>query len=118
MTILIVDTNVDIRSVLRELLQKRLTMIDRIVECSTEAEAVEAYGRIHPEWVLMDIQLADGDGLRAAYRIHAEHPDAHILMITNYDEALYREAARKAGVRAFVQKEHLEEIPVLLERVL
>jgi DNA-binding NarL/FixJ family response regulator len=54
------------------------------------------------------------DGLDASRRITATHPEARIVMLTNYDGDLYRRTAEQAGVRGFVLKENLHEIRELV----
>ena len=58
----------------------------------------------------MDIEVEPVDGLVASRAILAAHPEAKIIILTNYDEPNYRAAAKAAGARAFVLKDHLSDI--------
>jgi DNA-binding NarL/FixJ family response regulator len=62
----------------------------------------------------MDIKMEPMDGLTATRAIIASHPFAKIIILTSYDDARYRKAAREAGTIAFVSKEHLQDIPTIL----
>ncbi len=74
------------------------------------------YERVHPDWVLMDIAMEPVDGLAASRTILKLHPDAKIIILTNYDDPDYRDAARKVGTIAFVLKEHLSDLLVIMAR--
>jgi len=68
--------------------------------------------------VLMDIAMEPVDGLAASRAILGAHPEAKIVILTNYDEPRYRVAAKEAGAKAFILKEHLSDIlSVLLPNV-
>ena len=72
------------------------------------AEAVALYGKFHPDWVLMDLEMAQVDGLTATRRIIAEFPTARICIVTNYDDDFLREEAQRAGACGYVVKEDLQ----------
>lgn len=85
-----------------------------VVEATDGAEAIRLYEQVHPDWVLMDIKMEPVDGLSASRTILAAHPDAKIVILTNYDEPGYRTAASAAGVRAYLLKEQLNEISAIV----
>jgi CheY-like chemotaxis protein len=107
-TILIVEDNSQMRRTLRELLGDVVTTC---YECSDGQAALAAYQQYHPDWVLMDLKMAEMDGLRATAAICAA---ARILIVTNYDDPALREAARQAGACGFVPKENLLELRALI----
>ena len=104
MKLLIVEDNPTIRKLIRSIVTD---LAEEIRECSDGSEALAAYREFGPDWVLMDIKMKDIDGLAAARQIRSAYPDASIVMVTNYDEADLREAARAAGARAYVVKDDL-----------
>ncbi len=55
------------------------------------------------------------DGITATRRIKAADPAARIIIVTDYDQADLREAARQAGACAFVAKENLLELVRFLQ---
>ena len=81
-----------------------------LASCTT----IDLYEKSHPDWVLMDIMMEPVDGLSASKTIIAAHPEAKIIILTNYDDDYYRKVAKEAGTRAFILKEHLSEIPAML----
>ena len=55
------------------------------------AQAVEQYGKLNPDVLLMDIRMEGITGLDAAQAILKEHPDAKILFLTTFvDCTLHR----------------------------
>lgn len=63
MKILIVEDNPNMRAMIRKILEQNVPEIREIIECDDGAEAIELYHQNGPDWVLMDIQLKEMDGL-------------------------------------------------------
>lgn len=111
MNLLIVEDNESTRQLIKELLAE---LADAIYECGDGAEALSAYTRYRPDWVLMDIELELVDGLTATRQIKAVHPQALIVIVTQYNDPQLREAARAASAFAYVLKDDLLSLPGLL----
>jgi DNA-binding NarL/FixJ family response regulator len=111
MRLLIVEDNANVRRLIRSIVKG----IAEIAECDDGAQALAAYRQSRPDWVLMDIKMAAVNGIQAAREIKAAFPEARIVMVTNYDDAELREAARNAGASRYLLKENLLEIRRLLE---
>ena len=116
MTFLIAEDNLRMRESIKRTLLSRMPNHHTIHEAADGGTAIQLYEQSHPDWVLMDIQMEPVDGLVASRTILAAHPDAKIIILTNYDDAGYRQAAKAMGTRAFLLKEHLNEIPTILSR--
>lgn len=110
MKILIVEDNQKIRSMIRKIVEQNVPEIKQIIECDDGAEAIELYHKNNPDWVLMDIQLKEIDGLTATRSILTSDPDAKVVIVTQYDDQAYRRAARRAGVLGYLLKENLHEL--------
>ena len=114
MIFLIAEDNRRMRESIRRILEARIPDHHSFHEATDGREAIDLFERLHPDWVFMDIEMAPMDGLTASRAILTAHPEAKIIILTNYDEAHYRAAAKDAGTRAFVLKEHLHDIiPIL-----
>ncbi len=116
MTFLIAEDSQRMRESIKRTILNKLPNHHTIHEAADGGAAIEMYEQSNPDWVLMDIQMEPIDGLVASRTILAAHPDAKIIILTNYDDSGYRRAAKQMGTRAFVLKEHLNEIPVILSR--
>jgi len=117
MVFLIADDNVRMRESIKRFLLTRMPNHHTVHEAADGGAAIALYDREHPDWVLMDIVMEPVDGLSASRVIMAAHPDAKIIILTSYDDQRYRTAAKEAGTKAFVLKEHLSEIPLILSEI-
>jgi CheY-like chemotaxis protein len=111
MKLLIVDDNISIRRLIRSVVAG---VAEEIQECESGRRALAAYLEYHPDVVLMDIEMKELDGIAATIQIKAAHPAAKIIMVTNYDDAELREAARDAGACGYVLKHSLLEVNAVL----
>ena len=85
-----------------------------IEECSDGSEALAAYSRYLPDWVLMDIEMERMDGITATREILLIFPSAKVVIVSKHDDQQIRDAARNAGARGYVLKENLIAIRELL----
>jgi DNA-binding NarL/FixJ family response regulator len=73
-----------------------------------EAEnAKEAFNQISdglPDLIFMDIKLQNENGLELTRKIKAEYPDIVVAIITQCNEAEYRQAAHQSGADFFISK--------------
>jgi len=110
MKILLVEDNPKTRVMIRKVLGSTQPDIEKIIECEDENEAVDLYARHNPNWVLMDIGLKTGSGLKATERIVKADPEAKVVIVTLFDDVEYRKAAEEAGALKYVLKDRLLEI--------
>jgi YesN/AraC family two-component response regulator len=114
MKFLIAEDNSRMRESIKRFIVGNIANHHTFHEAADGREAVELYGRISPDWVLMDIKMPTMDGLTASKAILASDPEARIIILTSYDDIAYRKAAADAGTYAYVLKEHLNEIPEIV----
>ena len=102
-TVLIADDHPLFRKGLRTLLA---TLPDtRVVgEAASGGEAVRLAEALGPQLVLMDLQMAGGDGLSAIRQLAAK-PGCHILVVTMFEDDVSVFAAMQAGARGYVLKD-------------
>lgn len=118
-TVLIVDDNIKMRAAIQKMLRVQLkNKITRIIECENGKDAIELYVQRKPEWTIMDIKMPVMDGLEASRNILKSHPEAKIIILTQYDDPGYYELAQKIGIKAFVLKENLSDISILMRNIL
>src|SRR5436190_957894 len=104
LNLLIVEDSQPMSDLIRSIISD---LAGEITECGDGAEALSAYTRCIPDWVLMDIRMKEMDGISATRQIKASYPEANIMIVTDYDGPNMREAARKAGACEYVTKENL-----------
>jgi len=113
MIVLIVEDNPSMRRLIRRMVAG---VADEISECDDGAAACSVYGELRPDWVLMDIELGQINGITATRRIKADFPEARIIIVTSYDAPDLREAAREAGAMDYVVKDDLFSLRSIVKR--
>jgi DNA-binding NarL/FixJ family response regulator len=80
-------------------------------------EAVEQFGRLRPDVVVMDIRMPEMDGLEATRRLAGSDPRARVLILTMFDLDEYVFEALRAGASGFLLKDRPPEELVAAVRV-
>ncbi|AIY02321.1 putative two-component system response regulator, LuxR family [Arthrobacter sp. PAMC 25486] len=111
--VLICDDQALIRSSL-ELILGTDDSLDVVATAANGAEAVAAARALHPDVVLMDIQMPVLDGVSATAQITSEGT-AKVIVLTTFDRDDYLFAALDAGASGFLLKN--TEPEVLLQAV-
>lgn len=81
--------------------------IDLIGEAQDGREAIDAYQRLKPDVVLMDLQMPGLDGLSAIKAIRAQDPEARIVVLTTYAGDAQALRALRAGAAGYLLKSSL-----------
>lgn len=114
MNVLIVEDNPKMRRMIKSIVAD---LADRIDECDDGGKALAIYSESNPDWVLMDIHLRETNGIVATREIISVFHEAKIIIVTNYDDAHFRESAREAGATDYVLKENLLDVRRILQGV-
>ena len=67
-------------------------------------EAVEAYGNLQPDLLIMDITMPVMDGITAAREITTLFPEASIMLLSAMGDEDIRVQAQESGVKSFATK--------------
>lgn len=81
---------------------------------SSGREAVALFDELHPDLLLMDIRMADMNGLEAAEAILGTHKNATILFLTTFSDDEYIVKALKLGVKGYLLKQDYKSLPAAL----
>ena len=73
-------------------------------EASNGRDAIQQFRTHHPDITLMDLQMPEMNGIDATGGIHAEFPEARIVVLTTYAGDVQILRALKAGARAYLLK--------------
>jgi two-component system response regulator NreC len=102
--ILLVDDHKMFRAGIRALMCSQRDM-EVVGEASTGEEALDLVSSLSPDVVLLDIGLPGIGGVEVARRIHATHPEVHVLALTAHDRPEYFFEILRAEAAGYVLKE-------------
>jgi pilus assembly protein CpaE len=103
-SVLVVDDQAPFRFAVKAVL-RRLACFELAGEASSGPEAIALVDELHPELVLMDINMPEMNGIEATRRIVAAHPDVVVFLCSTYDVADLPSGAAASGASAYVNKE-------------
>jgi pilus assembly protein CpaE len=101
--VLIVDDIPETRDHLTKLLGFE-SDIEVVGSAASGAEAIEMAARLHPDVVLMDINMPDMDGIAATEKMATAAPMTSVIMMSVQGEADYLRRSMLAGAREFLVK--------------
>lgn len=104
-TVLIVDDHPTFRSSARSVLEADGFVV--VGEAGDGNAAIEAVRRLHPDLVLLDVQLPDMDGFEIARRLQADRDTPAIVLTSSRDAGEYGSAVADSGVHGFIPKAEL-----------
>jgi DNA-binding NarL/FixJ family response regulator len=101
-SLLVVDDHEMVRLGVESLLAG--SPVEVVGHASNGNEALTAAREMHPDVVLMDIRMPEGDGLEALERLHNELPEVKVVLLSTYDNPTYMARAQALGASDFLLK--------------
>jgi DNA-binding NarL/FixJ family response regulator len=105
MTVLIVDDHPSFRASARTLLEAEGYEV--VGEAEDGESAIRAVAELHPDLVLLDIQLPDIDGFEVAERLRELEERPAVVLTSSRDGKDYARCIECSGARGFVPKAEL-----------
>jgi DNA-binding NarL/FixJ family response regulator len=99
---------VDDHAVLRDGLSNIISLEDDmevVGEAKSGIEALQLVEEVHPNVILMDINMPGMNGVEAIRRIHAQYPRIAIIVLTMYDRDEYLYESIRAGATGYLLKD-------------
>ncbi|MCF8056604.1 MAG: response regulator transcription factor [Desulfocapsa sp.] len=106
--ILIVDDHPIFRMGMKELIDQE----DDFTVCAVAEdirEARKAFAEKVPDMAIIDVALADDNGLDLVEELSAARKDFPMLVLSMHDESVWAERALRAGARGYVMKKEASE---------
>jgi DNA-binding NarL/FixJ family response regulator len=101
--VLLADDHNLVRAGVRALLQN-MTGVQVVAEAGNGREALRLVEEMQPDVALMDIAMAELNGLEAAARIAREHPRTRVIMLSMHATEEYVVQALRAGACGYLLK--------------
>jgi len=103
-SVLVVDDQLPFRMAAKTVV--RVTPGFEVVgEASSGEDAVAQVDALHPELVLMDINMPGINGIEASRRIHEAHPDVCVVLLSTYPADDLPADALSNGAAAYINKD-------------
>src|SRR3979411_215282 len=116
--VLIVDDHPIVRQGLRRMIEPEPDLVGG-GEGQTERGARAAIRALAPDVVIVDISLAQGDGLELVRDVHAQRPELPMLVLSMHDELIYAERLLAAGASGYIMKQAAsDQLLIALRQVL
>jgi two-component system, NarL family, response regulator LiaR len=106
--VLLVDDHAVVRKGLRALLDRE-SGIEVMGEAEDGEQALRAAGRLHPDVILMDLEMPGIGGIEATRRISETHPDTKVVVLTSHASEEDVFPALKAGALGYLLKHSAPE---------
>ncbi len=104
-TVLIVDDHPSFRSTARLLLE--MEGFDVVGEAPDGMSAIARCGELHPDLVLLDVNLPDIDGFDVASRITGATDAPAVVLVSSRDPSDFGPLVGRSGARGFIPKGEL-----------
>ena len=102
--VLLVDDQALFREGLRTLISLQPDL-EVVGEAVNGEEALHLAAVLHPEVVLMDLQMPVLDGVAATRRLHTEQPECRVIALTTFDDDEYIFEGLRAGAVGYLLKD-------------
>ncbi len=109
--VLLVDDHAVVRTGYCHLLA-RDPAIRVVGEASDAPSAYQAFCKLAPDVVVMDIALPGASGIEAMRRMLRRQPSARVLMFSMYEDAIFPARALEAGARGYLTKRSAPDVLV------
>jgi DNA-binding NarL/FixJ family response regulator len=116
--VLLADDHAVVRAGIRNALTD-MPEIEIIGEVGDGPQLELAIEQLHPDFLLLDVTMPDFEPISTIRRIHTQHPDMRILVISAYDDAVYVQGLLGVGVDGYHLKDQpLQDLPTAVKRIL
>ena len=117
-TVLIVDDEIDMRLLVRVVLESAKHGIEVVGEAVDGHDAVTVFGTLNPpaipDVVVLDNRMPGPSGIEVARQMLEAEPEQHIILFSAFFTPELEAEARELGIAACVSKSDFETLPDLV----
>lgn len=115
--VLLVEDSLPVRQRIRSLIEE-FGPVEIVGETGTVADALALFREHQPDAVVLDLNLADGDGCGVLTEIKRTHPACVVIVLTNFVIPECRALCLKLGADYFFDKSReFERVPEMLVKL-
>ncbi|MBA63577.1 MAG: DNA-binding response regulator [Planctomycetaceae bacterium] len=100
--LMLIDDHEIIRSGIRKMIAG--SEIQLIAESNSGDNVLAGISQYHPDVILLDVRLEEGDGLSALGRVKIERPQIPVLMLSTFDNPTYVARSVALGASGYLLK--------------
>ncbi len=117
-TVLIVDDEIDMRLLVRVILESARGGVEVVGEAADGLDALVAFDQLDPpsipDVVILDNRMPGRTGVEVAAEMLAREPKQHIILFSGFITPELETQAREIGIDACVSKSDYESLPQLV----
>jgi DNA-binding NarL/FixJ family response regulator len=116
--ILLCDDNDNFRQLLLQYINS-LPGVEIVGEAVDGVDVLEKTSSLDPDLVLMDLSMPNQSGLDATKTIKEKWPEKSVIILTLYEDSVYKELANEFHADGFIAKSSIKaQLPAVIEGIL
>jgi len=116
--ILLCDDNDNFRQLLMQYIHS-LPGVEIVGEAVDGVDVIEKTAKLDPDLVLMDLSMPNQSGLDATKKIKERWPNKLVIILTLYEDTVYKELADEFMADGFIAKSSIKtQLPAVIEEKL
>lgn len=116
--ILLCDDNDNFRQLLMQYIHS-LPGVEIVGEAVDGIDVIEKTESLNPDMVLMDLSMPNQSGLDATKTIKERWPEKYVIILTLYEDSVYKELADEFLADGFIAKSSIKtQLPAVIEEKL
>lgn len=113
--ILLCDDNDNFRQLLKTYI-KAMPGVEVVGEAIDGVDVIDKTELLDPDLVLMDLSMPNQSGLDATKTIKERWPDKSVIILTLYEDSVYKELADEFNADGFIAKSSIKaQLPLVIQ---
>jgi two-component system response regulator NreC len=114
--ILLCDDNDNFRQLLMQYINS-MPGVEIVGEAIDGVDVIEKTEKLNPDLVLMDLSMPNQSGLDATKTIKEKWPEKSVIILTLYEDSVYKELADEFHADGFIAKSSIKtQLPAVIQQ--